>query len=84
MSNLCLMRLAVVPVLILVCEGHPAQAQAFDTAERCRAITALHRAGVEITSAKLLMLRGLERCATTSTSRPRILSRSLHIVGSKA
>src|SRR3989442_8790119 len=54
MSNLSLMRLAVGSVLVIVCQSHPAQAQAFDAAERCRAITGLHRAAVEITSAKLV------------------------------
>ena len=54
MSNFSLVRLAVGSVLVIVCQSHPAQAQAFDTAERCRALTGLHRAAVEVTSAKLV------------------------------
>ena len=54
MSNLSLMRLAVGSVMVIVCQSHPAQAQAFDAGERCRAITGLHRAAVEIVSAKLV------------------------------
>lgn len=54
MSNLSLVRLAIGSVLIIVCQSHPAQTQAFDAAERCRAITGLNRAAVEITSARLV------------------------------
>ncbi len=54
MSHLFLMRLAVGSVLVIICQSHPAGAQAFDSAARCRAMTGVRRAPVEITSAKLV------------------------------